>query len=449
MSDFSIRCACGTMIHTSSAHVGRTIRCRCGRSVKIDAPSHEPGPPRASRRESSVSPPPTSKAVRSRPNNWLGRIRRMVGRSMRSLSMELREGRSVSRAVAWTQVVYLLAIVATWLALITASEQWLPATLLAYGPRAVVLLPLLVLVPAGLLLARRSLSFTLAGALLALTQVMGFRLGMGPTEPPFRDEAARASSVRALTLNVGGGRTSPEALIGLIVRLEPDIVTLQECSRSHADALKAIPQWQSAAHHSLCIASRWPIGEPDSMPRAEFQRVRQLGYGGAALVVRYPILRPGQPFVMTNLHLETARKGLEGLISNEGLIPDGRLPVPRSAAGGSDRVQANALIRTRESEQASRWAARDAGSTPALVAGDFNMPVESTIYRAYWRSFENAFEAKGRGLGYTKREGRLLRLRIDHLLAAPDGFRATGAWLGPDVGSDHRPMVADFAIFPR
>ena len=52
-------------------------------------------------------------------------------------------------------------------------------------------------------------------------------------------------------------------------------------------------------------------------------------------------------------------------------------------------------------------------------------------------------DARGTGFGYTKRDGRWLRVRIDHVLAAPRWFAVSGAWLGEDVGSDHLPMVAD------
>lgn len=188
----------------------------------------------------------------------------------------------------------------------------------------------------------------------------------------------------------------------------------------------------------------------DTMPRAEFARVRQLGYGGTALVSRYLILHPTRPFYVVNLHLETARKGLEQMLGSDGLLPDGGgLPQTLPFTQGSDRFEANALIRRRESQRASAWAARDARTSPVVVAGDFNLPVESTIYRESWRSWMNAFEARGRGFGYTKSEGSLLRIRIDHILATRQWFRVSGAWLGPDVGSDHRPVIADLMFRPE
>ncbi|WP_310569694.1 endonuclease/exonuclease/phosphatase family protein [Gemmatimonas sp.] len=152
-----------------------------------------------------------------------------------------------------------------------------------------------------------------------------------------------------------------------------------------------------------------------------------------------------------NLHLETARKGLESLLGNEGLIPDNATGVPspeeeqRASGNGEDRVALNARIRESEAERASVWSARKMDEIPIVVAGDFNMPVESSIYQRYWSGLTNAFDRKGLGFGFSKHEGTLLRLRIDHVLSAPKWFKVRGAWVGADVGSDHRPMIADLA----
>jgi vancomycin resistance protein VanJ len=103
---------------------------------------------------------------------------------------------------------------------------------------------------------------------------------------------------------------------------------------------------------------------------------------------------------------------------------------------------ANIVEREWESELARGWATRAAG--PLLVAGDFNMPVESAIYRRYWSGFENAFSTAGNGYGSTKHT-RLFGTRIDHVLAAP-GLECVNAFVGPDAGSDHRPLVADYRV---
>jgi endonuclease/exonuclease/phosphatase (EEP) superfamily protein YafD len=76
-----------------------------------------------------------------------------------------------------------------------------------------------------------------------------------------------------------------------------------------------------------------------------------------------------------------------------------------------------------------------------VIAGDFNMPTDSDIYQLYWSSYTNAFSAAGLGFGYTKFT-RWHGIRIDHILAGP-GWRCRRSWVGPDVGSDHRPVLAE------
>ena len=77
----------------------------------------------------------------------------------------------------------------------------------------------------------------------------------------------------------------------------------------------------------------------------------------------------------------------------------------------------------------------------SLLAGDFNMPVESAIYGQCWSRFSNAFDAVGLGLGHTKFT-RWRGVRIDHILAGP-GWRFRRCWVGPDVHSDHHPVIAE------
>ena len=74
--------------------------------------------------------------------------------------------------------------------------------------------------------------------------------------------------------------------------------------------------------------------------------------------------------------------------------------------------------------------------------GDFNLPVESTIYRTHWQHFTNAFEEVGNGLGWTKQEGKLLRIRIDHVLMN-DRLEPRLVKVGRDWYSDHLPVIVD------
>ena len=238
----------------------------------------------------------------------------------------------------------------------------------------------------------------------------------------------------------------------LVNEVRPDLIALQECGDVLWDTLAALPQFHRARLANVCTASRWPITSADSMPRADFARIAQYGYGGTGLVSRFTVATPRGELTFVNLHLETARKGLEALSGEDGFIPDriGAKVARKTVAPSEDarggvltRINLNARIRDRESERASIWSSRGDRSIPLLIVGDFNLPVESTIFRQHWGGFTDAFEAAGTGFGWSKREGTLLRIRIDHVLGNDAAPTPVGVWLGRDLGSDHLPVVAD------
>jgi vancomycin resistance protein VanJ len=129
---------------------------------------------------------------------------------------------------------------------------------------------------------------------------------------------------------------------------------------------------------------------------------------------------------VTNVHLDTPRSGFE-------YIRRGRI------AAGARELDSNVDRRDLEAGRARRWVDEEDGSH--LVLGDFNTPVESVIYQRNWRGLENAFSRAGFGFGSTRFNG-WIRIRIDHILMNED-WRTVRAFVGPDLGSDHRPMIAD------
>jgi endonuclease/exonuclease/phosphatase family metal-dependent hydrolase len=107
-----------------------------------------------------------------------------------------------------------------------------------------------------------------------------------------------------------------------------------------------------------------------------------------------------------------------------------------------DTVRRNIDLRDRESAAARDWIGGP--DVADIVAGDFNLPVESAIYRRHWGDFTNAFWHAGWGLGRTKHT-RLIGVRIDHILLG-DRLHARRTWVGPALGSDHRPVIAELRI---
>ncbi|KYF52241.1 endonuclease/exonuclease/phosphatase [Sorangium cellulosum] len=343
-------------------------------------------------------------------------------------------------------VLYLLGVVAVWLALPIAGDRWWPATLFLFGPRLVIALPLLAIVPAALLVQRRALVPAALGSLIVVGPILGFALiVVGPIlgfAVSFRSLVGGAGrgDLRVASFNTGSRRTSMERLKGFVAKERPDVLALQECDLPEPELTTAFPGWFVHVDRGMCLVSRHRILEAHSRDRRDVWNA-----GGHGAIVRYAIALPdratvGAPeaqqpdaqvppgtraFSLVNLHLETPREAIEALM--HGLWKQ---------AAEHDRVIA---LRAWESELARQWV--DEAPHPPIVVGDLNMPVDSAIYRRFWSGFENAFSRAGLGFGATKLT-RWFGIRIDHVLAGP-GWTTERAWIGPDLGSDHLPILAD------
>ena len=324
----------------------------------------------------------------------------------------MREGarRSLWRAsVSWC-----VAAIIVWPFLYGLGDRWWPATLLLFGPRWVLLLPLTALVPLALAILPRALVPLLGGGVVLAGPVMGFSAG-AITAP------RREPDLRVVTFNIQGGSALgvPGTLETALATWEADVVALQECSDAAAQGVRELDALATHTQAGLCLISRFPIVQVDSLPA---WRIGELGWAGS--VVRYTLDVGGRMLRFTNLHLDTPGRGLEVLRERR----DSRL------------LAANLEMREVASRRASNWVIQ--GGTPALVAGDFNTPQESAIFRQYWDHLDDAFESAGLGYGGT-RVLRWFRVRIDHVLATGE-LRAVRAEVGADLGSDHLPLIADF-----
>lgn len=133
------------------------------------------------------------------------------------------------------------------------------------------------------------------------------------------------------------------------------------------------------------------------------------------------------------VHLPSPRYGLAQVLDRRTLLSPSR----------SGLIDEEEDERRRQSEEAAEVVA--AISAPVILAGDFNLPTDSTIYRRSWSQYRNAFSMSGFGFGQTMRpevRGWQFGIRIDHILTGPD-WRPRRCWVGPDVGSDHLPLIAD------
>ena len=452
------RCSCGEVYTADDKHLGRRVRCRCGEMVELL--DEVPEPPRRRRKpasqwgelwQSHAREEARPRARGESRRGWLGRFRSRLRREHRDRPLfsqrdhqfderkqrvrtRVRSGKSrrrfpfvrltrgdhspLTRWLTWISLGYLGITLITWLALRVASESVLPVTAYLYGPRWVLLVPALVLAILAIMKRRALLVPIAVGALIVLGPIMGLRLGAGDASVASAD----AARLRAVTINAGGLGLSTFGLAVLMREENPDIVAIQECSEVVAEYVRELNDWYTHETPGMCLISRYPIARAEVMDRKVFERVQETGRGGSSQAVRYQLAGPRGLIYVANIHLETARKGLGGLLSLD-----------------TRAVAENRMLREIESQQIFAWLRPFAERL--IVLGDFNMPVESEFYRAAWAGYRNAFDEVGRGYGMT-RNTRWIRARIDHVLTG-DEWAPVRARVGPDVGSDHLPMIAD------
>jgi vancomycin resistance protein VanJ len=319
------------------------------------------------------------------------------------------------RLLVW---LYALALVGVALLVQRVSDVWWPATLLLFAPRWIWLLPLVVLLPWALLRRPRLLWVLAATVPVWLLGVAGFV----PPTPARLQAAEMPSELRVLTYNIGGGEIEPARVVPWLEALAPDVAVFQECEYPLKQARPALTKagWKVELQQGSCMVSRHPIRKVEVRDPQEIWKM-----GGSGVIVRYEVETPKRVVTVINLHLETVREGLTAVMQR--------------GLGGASEMETNLDQRDIESVLARAFANQTSG--PLIVAGDFNMPVESAIYRTHWGAFTNAFSCAGWGFGATKAT-RWHGIRIDHVLLGP-GWSCAGAQIGADLGLDHRPVVVD------
>ena len=328
--------------------------------------------------------------------------------------------RRLGRAVAVLCGLYLVLIVGVWLTLRFAADRWWAATLLMFGPRWVWGLPLAVLVPAAVLLRQRRLLVPLAVCAAVWTGPVA-----GLCVPWRRVVAAPDAGVRplrVLTCNADGGALDPAALDAFANECRPDVIVVQSPGRADRHLFANRAGWRLVNGISFWLAVR----EPAAVHEVVEIEDADTGMGDTGPVATvYRLDTPAGPVALANVHLATPRRALEAVMRRDGRV--------------AEWTRANVASRRRQFGALERWAA--GAREPVVLAGDFNTPPESALFREHLRGYADAFGAAGLGAGntyFTRRSG----LRIDHVLAGA-GWEPRRCYVGPDVGSAHRPLVAD------
>lgn len=304
-----------------------------------------------------------------------------------------------------------LAIVGTiglWLALLgglLGRFAW-PLDLLAhFRVQYAALFVLLAVV----LLALRRYSFAAAA-------ILGGAIGAVPLFPYIVDEpvpaavaSAREETFRLVTFNVWFRNPDMARTAEYLEKSQADAVVLLELTPQQAEML--VPLLPSYPHYHIepsrmgaAVFTKWPVLSAESVPLSQ----------GGAVAARMAIDWRGTPVTVLGVHLNW---------------PLG----PR-----------NSDFRNQELDATVKFSKAQQG--PLLIAGDFNLTPWSQYFSAALD--ESGLHDAARGFGLARSwpaQFAPAGIRIDHCWLSPH-WRSVSTRVGPFLGSDHLPVVADVTL---
>ena len=284
---------------------------------------------------------------------------------------------------------------------------------LLFAPRwwiTLLLLPVVIINPSLLFKQWKGLSVT---SLIIIFFYLNFQIPINTLSANSKGQLLPIMSV-----NLGGSIKHPDLLKEQIVNEQLVLIAFQETPME--EAKKIAPQgWDLHCIGQMCLASAYKLKYLNSQSR------RILG-GWGHLGLLYQLQINERKIYVMNLHLETPRKGYANF---------------QLSKLNFEAVIENSEQRYIESSIISSWLKN---KDSLIILGDFNMPVESSIYRENFGHYKNAFNEAGFGFGFTK-YFRILSIRIDHILT-DENFSVLKAKVGSDVGSDHFPILANVVL---
>ena len=323
-------------------------------------------------------------------------------------------GRRWATRLTWAYAGVVLAALAM---IRLRGDVWWPATLMLFAPRWVFLLPMPTLALAACLW-RRKLLWAQGATLLLIAWPL-----MHASIPFARTRGVIGPRFRIMTYNLGQSPIDSGGLAALIDRERIELICFQEQGLHLRDLELVLGERGWSRDLSGSIWSRLPIV-------AVWSDIK-LFDGDPAFYRRYATRvrvrsAEGDEFVVANAHMPTMQPGFRNLLDRD---------LGGFRAHESWRATQLAAFRI-ELNRISDW--------PVLAAGDLNTPGDSPLLDPLRDRFDFAFERAGWGYGYT-RPTSMPWTRIDHILA-DSRWAVTRCWVGPDLGSDHLPVIAEVVL---
>ena len=226
--------------------------------------------------------------------------------------------------------------------------------------------------------------------------------------------SATAPTLRVLTANLHGRNADTAKFAALIAREQPDVVVLTEVPANFASVAASLtPSYphtimeRPGAAFEMILLSRWTIK----------QRQVNRSAGQSLPVLSAEVCSP------------VASAGCATVIGLHGARPFGR----------------GVHLRNAQLALAVRVAAAK-GDEPVILVGDLNLTPWAPTFAALLEAGNLRDASIVRGLTATwPTRHAAVGLLIDHVLVNPK-VTVLGSRIGPDIGSDHLPVLADLAF---
>lgn len=228
------------------------------------------------------------------------------------------------------------------------------------------------------------------------------------------EAAADAPSMRVMSFNLLSTNESYSEVIDYIETVSPDVVLLHEASRPWEVAIESAGldyQVIRGRSDDLIFGTLALVGAND---------VRAVSFGFSAASPRA-------------IELDFTPEGWPAPVSVLSVHP----------LAPTDEERAD--LRDAQLEFARQWVSGQAG--PLVVVGDFNATPWSAPFRRLASSADLSSSQAGFGLqpSFSAQSNLLLRVPIDHLLHSSE-LEVTDRRLGPELGSDHFPLLVDLQL---
>jgi len=312
-------------------------------------------------------------------------------------------------AATWTRAVAIVLVgtAAAALASLLAPLGW-PFELFAHFRWQIGVAALALLLASMLL--RRPWMMAVAGIALALQWLPGTPL-TGSVSAHAASSGCGPATLRVVSANVWFANPDPEALLAWLMQSNADVIALQEVNAAWTEALArlapAYPYRKVLSRedpYGIALLSRWPLQRVEAVDFAED--------GLPSLVASVDI--GGRPLQVIALHTHW--------------------PVFPDLQAARDRVLARAAALAHTQTEAT------------ILLGDLNLT-------PYAPAFARLLTESGLRDAFAEQAWRPtwqagfwpLALPIDHVLV-PAGSCVLAQAIGPDIGSDHRPLLVTLQL---